>query len=213
MVSAGVYAGTLSNTPFNRFALPAKLRPDAIIAFHSALEFVGMANQVFQATYYLSRRPRRDVVYEGLTFHRVAPPIRLRKLKREDFLVETREGGIRATSRERSLVDCLAYLEYGGGVEELDRSLGIFPSFDFEAAFEYLRLLQRPWLYSRLGYLLDRHAERLYFLPKSRDKFLRRVPRGVVYLEKKEPGQRWIPSWNLMAPSALTEASTEGVRT
>jgi hypothetical protein len=42
----------------------------------------------------------------------------------------------------------------------------------------------------RVGYMLDRHAERLYFLPKYRDKFLRRVPRGVVYLEKKEAGQR-----------------------
>jgi hypothetical protein len=89
----------------------------------------------------------------------------------------------------------------------------MFPSFDFEAAFEYLRLLRRPWLYSRLGYMLDRHAEKLYFLPKYRDKFLRRAPRGVVYLEKKEAGQRWIPTWNLMAPAALAEASPEGVRT
>jgi hypothetical protein len=89
----------------------------------------------------------------------------------------------------------------------------MFPSFDFEAAFEYLRLLRRPWLYSRVGYMLDRHAEKLYFLPKYRDKFLRRAPRGVVYLEKKETGQRWVPTWNLMAPSALAEASPEGVRT
>jgi hypothetical protein len=80
-------------------------------------------------------------------------------------------------------------------------------SFDFEAAFEYLRLLGRPWLYSRVGYMLDRHAEKLYFLPKYRDKFLRRAPRGVLYLEKKEAGQRWIPTWTLMAPSPLAEAS------
>src|ERR1035437_9742814 len=60
-VSAGVYTGGLSSAPFNRFALPAKLRPDAVIAFHSALEFAGMAIQVFQVTYYLSRRPGRDV--------------------------------------------------------------------------------------------------------------------------------------------------------
>ena len=212
-ISAGVYTGALSGAPFNRFALPAKLRPDAVIAFHSALELAGMANQVFQVTYYLSRRPRRDVVYDGVTFHRVAPFTQLLRAKRADFLVETREGGIRATTRERSLVDCLASLEYSGGVEELDRCLATFPSFDFEAAFEYLRLLQRPWLYSRVGYMLDRHAEKLYFLRKYRDKFLRRVPRGVVYLEKKEPGQRWIPTWNLMAPSALADTSPDGVRT
>jgi predicted transcriptional regulator of viral defense system len=212
-VSAGVYTGTLGSAPFNRFALPAKLRPDAVIAFHTALEFAGMANQTFQVTYYLSRRPRRDVIYEGGVFHRAAPFARLLQAKRADFLVEAREGGIRATTRERSLVDCLACLEYSGGIEELDRCLAAFPSFDFEAALEYLRLLEHPWLYSRLGYLLDRHGENLYFLPKYRDKFLRRVPRGVVYLEKKEAGQRWIPTWNLMAPPAFPEVSTQGVRT
>ncbi len=212
-ISAGVYAGALSNMPFNRFALPAKLRPDAVIAFHSALEFAGLANQVFQVTYYLSRRPCRDVVYSGLTFHQVTPPTRLLQAKSGDFLVETREGGARATTRERSFVDCLASLEYSGGVEELDSCLEMFPSFDFEAAFEYLRLLQRPWLYSRLGYMLDRHAEKLYFSSKYRDKFLRRVPRGVVYLGRKESGQHWIPTWNLMVPSAFAEASRERVRT
>lgn len=211
-VSGGVYAGGLSSAPFNRFALPAKLRADAAIAFHSALELAGVANQVFQVTYYQSRRPGRDVVYAGVTFHRVAPFTRLLEKKRADFLVET-QGGIRSTTRERSLVDCLACVEYSGGIEEVDQCLAAFPSFDFGAALEYLRLLNRPWLYSRLGYMLDRHTEKLYFLPKYRDKFLRRAPSGVVYLGKKEAGLRWVPSWNLMAPPALAEASPEGVRT
>jgi len=145
--------------------------------------------------------------------HRVAPPERLLAATRMHFLVETRERSIRTTTRERFLADCLASLEYSGGVEELDRCLAMFPSFDFEAACEDLTLLRRPWLFSRLGYLLDRHAERLYFSSKHRDKFLRRVPRGVVYLEKKESGQRWVPTWNLMVPSALAEASPEGART
>lgn len=212
-VAAGVYTGALSSVPFNRFALPAKLRPDAVIAFHSALEFAGVVNQVFQVTFYMSRRPRRDVVYDRSTFHRVAFSTRLLQTKRAEFLVETHEAGIRATTRERSLVDCLVSLEYSGGLEEMDRCLAMFPSFDFEAALEYLRLLHRPWLYSRLGYLLDRHAAKLYFLPKYRDRFLRRVSRGVVYLEKKEPGQHWVPTWNLMVPWALAEQSPEGVRT
>ncbi len=211
--ATGVYTGMLSGVPFNRFALPAKLRPDAVIAFHSALEFAGVANQIFQVIYYLSRKPRRDVVYDGVTYHRVAPALRVVRTKLADFLVEVREGGVRVTTRERALVDSLAALEYSGGVEELDRCVAMFPSFDFEAALRYLRLFRRPWLYSRLGYLLDRHADKLYFSSKYRDKFLRRVPRGVAYLGPKTPGQRWIPTWNLMAPTALVEKSSEGVRT
>jgi hypothetical protein len=43
-------------------------------------------------------------------------------------------------------VDCLLLLNYSRGVEELDKPLAMFPSFNFEAAVAYLKLLRRPWL-------------------------------------------------------------------
>jgi len=203
-VCSGVYAGALSQVSVNRFVVPSRLRENATIAYHSALEFHGAANQVFQTVYYLSVRPRRDVAYEQVTYHRVAPPKRL--AVGVDFQVEIHSGGIRVTGRERSLVDCLHSLEYSGGVDELDRCLAAFPSFDFEVAFKYLTLLHWPWLYARLGYLLDRHAKRLFFAGKWRDTFLRKVPRGVVYLERKRPGGRWVSLWNLMVPPSMAES-------
>src|SRR6202040_2934981 len=104
------------------------------------------------------------------------------------FQTELVADNILATGRARSLVDCLLFLDYGGGVEELGKSLARFPSFDFEAALAYLKLLHRPWLYARLGFLLDRHADKLFFRGKIRDRFLRNLPRGVVYLADKRPG-------------------------
>jgi hypothetical protein len=70
------------------------------------------------------------------------------------------------TGRERSFVDCLFFLDYSGGVEELDKSLAMFPSFDFEAALAYLKLLRSPWLYSRLGFLLDRLETNSFFVER-----------------------------------------------
>jgi hypothetical protein len=67
------------------------------------------------------------------------------------------------TDRERSFVDCLLFLDYSGGAEELDKSLAMFPSFNFDAALGYLKLLGKPWLYSRLGFLLDRHSDKMFF--------------------------------------------------
>jgi hypothetical protein len=79
----------------------------------------------------------------------------------------------------------------------------MFPSFDFNAALEYLKLLRKPWLYSRLGFLLDRHADKLFFREKPRDTFMRKLPSGVAYLGSKRPGNRWVPTWKLMVPEAL----------
>jgi predicted transcriptional regulator of viral defense system len=49
---------------------------------------------------------------------------------------------------ERTVVDSLLFLEYSGGVDELDKALATF-SFAFYAALAYLKLLKRPWLSSR----------------------------------------------------------------
>jgi predicted transcriptional regulator of viral defense system len=212
-VTKGVYAGALATTSIDRYSVPSTLRNEAVVAFHSALEFHGVANQVFQTVYYLSTRPRRDVVFDSVTYHSVVPPRQLARARGLDFQVESTRDKVRVTGRERSIVDCLMYLEYSGGTDELDRSLAMFPSFDFEAALEYLKLLRMPWLYARLGFLLDRHAEKLFFSGKSRDAFLRKLPRGVAYLEQKRSGNRWMPMWNLMVPEKLAPSSDTVIRT
>jgi predicted transcriptional regulator of viral defense system len=198
-----VYAGALAAVPVNRYRVPAALRDDAVLALHSALEWHGVANQVFRTVYYFSARARKDVVFENVTYHRVVTPRALARAHKDRFRTQLSPDGFLVTDRERSFVDCLLFLDYSGGVEELDKSLAMFPSFDFDAALEYLKLLRKPWLYSRLGFLLDRHADKLFFRDTPREQFLRKLPKGVAYLSSKRPGNRWIPAWRLMVPETL----------
>jgi predicted transcriptional regulator of viral defense system len=209
-LTKGVYAGALAAIPLNRYHVPAALREDAVVALHSALEWHGVANQVFQTVYYFSARARKDVVFDNVTYHRVAPPNALARARKDQFQVQLGADHVLVTERERSVVECLMFLDYSGGVEELDKSLAMFPSFGFDAALEYLNLLRMPWLYSRLGFLLDRHAEKLFFRGAPRDKFLRKLPPGVAYLGSKRPGNRWVPTWKLMVPETLAP-SIEGL--
>lgn len=212
-LASGVYTGTFAAVPLNRYLVPAALRDDAIVALHSALEWHGVANQVFQTVYYFSARPRKDVIFDNVTYHRVAPPRVLGRARHKYFQVQLGADHVLVTDRERSLVDSLMFLDYSGGVEELDKSLGMFPSFDFDAALEYLKLLRKPWQYSRLGFLLDRHADKLFFRGTPRDKFLRSLPSGVAYLGSKRPGNRWVPTWRLMVPETLAPATEGQIRT
>ena len=212
-IANGVYTGTLAATPLNRYRVPSAVRKDALVALHSALEFHGVANQTFQTVYYFSARLRKDVIFDGVTYHGVVPPRPM--LLPSHYLFQTERGAehVLVTGRERSFVDCLLFLDYSGGLEELDKSLAMFPSFDFEAALAYLKLLRSPWLYSRLGFFLDRHADKLFFQGKARDRFLRKLPRGVAYLADKRPGQRWVPTWKLIVPEALSSSRTSSVPT
>jgi len=209
----GVYSGTLASAPPNRYLVPSALRDDAVVAFHSALEWHGVANQVFQSVYYFSARPRKDVVYDNVTYHRVAPPHALHDERHKLFQVQLGAHHVLVTERERSFVDCLMFLDYSGGVEELDKSLAMFPSFDFDAVLKYLKLLRKPWLYSRLGFLLDRHADKLFFRGEARDRFLRKLPPGVAYLGTKRPGNRWVSTWRLMVPDTLAPPGNSKITT
>jgi predicted transcriptional regulator of viral defense system len=208
-LTKGVYGGALAAVPLNRYRVPAALRNDATLALHSALEWHGVANQVFQTVYYFSARARQDVVFENVTYRRVAPPVSLSRTHKERLQTQETSEGFLVTNRERSFVDCLLFVDYSGGVEELDKSLAMFPSFDFDAALEYLKLLRKPWLYSRLGFLLDRHADKMFFRDAARDQFLRHLPSGVAYLGNKRPGNRWVPTWKVMVPETLAP-SVEG---
>jgi predicted transcriptional regulator of viral defense system len=212
-IANGVYAGALAAAPPNPYRVPRALRDDAVVALHSALELHGVANQVFQTIYYFSAGARKDIVFNHVTYHRVAPPRALATASHRLFQTELGADNILATGRARSFIDCLLFLDYSGGVEELDRSLAMFPSFDFEAALAYLKLLCRPWLYARLGFLLDRHGDKLFFRGKIRDRFLRKLPRGVVYLADKRPGNHWVPTWKLMVPEVFLASNEGSVRT
>jgi predicted transcriptional regulator of viral defense system len=204
-ICQGVYTGTRSHTVADRFLVASKLRNDTVVGFHSALEFHGTTNQTLRTVYYFTDRRRPDVVHEGTTYHSVGPHRQLAHTRFKDFQIKFSVGGIRVTGRERSCIDCLARLEFSGGLEELNNCLAMFPSFDFDLALEYLRILNSPWLYARTGFLLDLHAEALFFKGKSRDSFLKRVPKGVAYLGEKRAGGRWVPTWNLMVPPQVMQ--------
>src|SRR5260370_17544534 len=98
----GVYAGTLAAVPLHRCRLPDALRDDAVVSLHSALEWHGVANQVFQTVYYFSARPRKDVVFDNVTYHRVAPPRVLNSPQQKRFQVTVDSDHLMITEPERS---------------------------------------------------------------------------------------------------------------
>jgi predicted transcriptional regulator of viral defense system len=217
----GLYAtvppgGSPETTNPDPYLLAAKLAPDAVLAYHTALELYGKAYSVHSRYTFLTGTATRLFTRGGLTFQPVRFPKSLRAKNREMFAVKEldRSGlSVRVTSLERTLVDVLDRLDLVGGWEEAWRSLETVEFFDLDVVVRYTLYLGNATTTAKVGYFLDAHREPLMVeenvLKQLRDK--RPKEPQYVMRDRSEPN-RLLSDWNLMLPVEWVERAWETVR-
>jgi len=207
LVTNGVYAVVPSGgrTEFrpDRFLVATALRDDAVLAYHSALELLGLAHSVYRDVYYLTARRRRDVRLADGRVRALLPPKRLRDTGREGVGVEVRERlgvKLRVTGPERTLVDCCASPKYAGGLEETIEAWRSVTALDLGRLTAYLDLLDERRLVAISGFLLEQQAERLFVPGALLDELARKRPTSKVYLDRGQRGGKLAARWNLIVP-------------
>lgn len=217
----GLYAtvpagGTPGATTPDPYLVAAKLAPDAVLGYHTALELHGKAYSVHSRYTFLTAAATRLLNRGGLTFQPVRFPKSLRAEKREMFAVKEldRSGlSVRVTSLERTLVDALDRLDLVGGWEEAWRSLETVEFFDLDVVVRYALYLGNATTTAKVGYFLEAHREPLMVeenvLRKLRDK----RPREPQYVmrDRSEPN-RLLSDWNLILPVEWVDRAWETVR-
>lgn len=191
----------------DRFLVAAKLRPDAVLAYHTAFELLGFANQVFTTTYYTSVRYRRPFVHQGVRYVCVRLPERLRRTPFLGVVRAERSGvQIMVTSRERTLVDCLDHPRYAGGFEEACRCIATLPFVDEDALWNYLTVRDKAVLFAKVGWVLEQMQGQLFVSDSLLAKLQERAPRHPVMVTRGERGTtHFVARWNLVVPSAWME--------
>jgi len=99
---------------------------DAVLAYHTALEFYGKAYSAYERFYYVSEKRSLPVTFRTYEFFCVLAPKALRVKSKKAFAVNQAERAglpIKVTSLERTLVDVLDRPDLGGSWEEIWRSL------------------------------------------------------------------------------------------
>ncbi len=193
------------------YLLAAQLAPDAVLAYHTALELHGKAHSVFREFLFLSRVPPRPRTFRSHRFRGIRFPKALRLAGKEEFeaRVADRSGvALRVTSLERTLVDVLDRPDLGGGWEEIWRSLEAVEYFDLDRVFEYARLLGNRTTAAKVGFYLEQHAEALMVEERHLQPLRALCPKQPHYLERGKSG-KLIARWNLVVPSSLYERSWE----
>jgi predicted transcriptional regulator of viral defense system len=160
-VPRGVEAAAARPDPY---LLATKLAPDAVVAYHAALQFHGKAYSVSSRFTYLTLRRLRTYRFRDAEFVAVRCPAPLRTFPDMGggVLDQPHAGGrVRVTTLERTLVDVLGAPQHGGGWEEVWRSLESVEFFDLDAVVEYTLKLDSSLTAARVGFFLDQHRQTL----------------------------------------------------
>lgn len=211
-VPEGADASTFRVDPY---LVASRLTPDAVIAYHSALQLLGKAHSQSQRLTYLSAHRARPFTFQDTEFVAVLVPAALRELPDlgGGLRDERRHGlAVRVTGYERTLVDVLDAPEHGGSWEEIWRSLEGIEFVDLDFVVEYALRLGSALTVARVGFFLEQHKDELLVEDRYLEVLHERAPAQPRYFERRHrKGGKLLPRWNLIVPEQVLARSWEEV--
>lgn len=174
------YEGKWSEAPF---LIASELVAPYYIGFWSALNYWGMTEQVPSVTFVVTtkRRKKKELTYGPINFEFIT----LSKKKFFGAVEEQIEGKkFNISSREKTIVDCLLYPQYCGGIDEVIK--GVWEEqneLDFEKVLEYSKKIGVEVVMRRLGYIL----EILEIKNEVAEKIATSKPKGFMWFDPIGP--------------------------
>lgn len=197
------------------YLLGAHMTEDAVLAYHSALQFHGKAYSMHYRFPYLSRHSRRSFGFQGLEFTAALFPKTLKTNNSELFGVETYNhigGKVRVTNLERTMVDVLMRPDLCGGWEEVWRCLESVEYFNLTQVIDYVLMTRSATAVAKVGFFLEQHRNTLMVEEAQLDLLRKHIPNQPCYLDRsrREPG-KLVNSWQLVVPPTVLERTWEEV--
>ncbi len=215
LVRQGLYLSAPPGKPVvaDPYLICAKMAPDAVLAYHTAMQYHGKVYTVHNDYVCCSRSRAHSFDYEGQTFRAVSFPRSLLAKGQEMFAVEEAESQgetLRVTNLERTMVDMLQRPEISGGWEEVWRSLEMVEYYHLDRSVEYVELLGNATTAAKVGFFLEQHREQLMVDPSYLERLKTLCPKSPHYLDRSHKGNsKFFPDWNLVVPYFVAERHWE----
>jgi predicted transcriptional regulator of viral defense system len=104
------------------------------------------------------------------------------------------------------MVDVLDRPRFGGGWEEIWRSLESVEFFDLDAVVGYALLLENATTSAKVGFFLEQHRERLMVEDRHLEPLRKTRPRAPHYFSRGDRRSgNLVAGWNLIVPPEVLE--------
>lgn len=181
----------------NKYEIGCNSVPCAYISYHSAMEYYGKQNQVFNRIYLSAPKRFRPFEFEYVEYM-YAPD------KFQEGIIQLgTNGNIRVTDIERTIVDCIDRLDLAGGYEELIYNLELIDEVDESKILHYLSLHDKQVIYQKTGFILSSFKEQMKLSKEFFDICSAKTGKSIRYLTDKYESKTYIPKWKIYAPQYI----------
>ena len=137
----------------NKYEIGCNSVPGSYLSYHSAMEFYGLQNQVWNRIYLSSAKRFRPFEFEFVEY--MYAPDR----HREGIARPAEHVSVRVTDMERTILDCIDRPDLAGGLEELVYNLELIGTVDEDRLLRYLPLYGKSVIYQKTGFILSLFKE------------------------------------------------------
>jgi len=178
----------------SKYQIACALREDAYLSYHSALEYHGLSNQVFNEVYVSSSRRFNHFEFDGIFYKYVAPKIN------QGVIFATNTKNIRLTDIERTIIDSIYQLNKITGYEELRNAIEASSYLNEEKLLVYLEAYNIQALYQKSGYIFEKYKNHFDLTDKFFEACKSKIKHGVVYLVDDLSDTKFNKTWQVMEP-------------
>jgi len=183
----------------DRFEIASHISPSSYVAYHTALEFHGMAHQTFFTNYVMSKSRFNKFEFDGSEFLWCSDTI-----GEVGVLTPIGNEKVKVTDLERTIIDCFDRIDRAGGIEELLHCMEGIVLLNEQKLNKYLECYGKAFLYQKTGYLLERIKEQTRISEDFIDICREKGRKAVKQLTNDTDSDTYIKQWNLYVPYSIT---------
>ena len=190
----------------NKYEIASAIAEDACVAYHSAMEYHGFGNQVFNDVNVMSKTAFRSFEFDGISY------IRRGNSKVFGIVTPNMNSQIRVTNVERTILDCIDRINYAGGIEELMNNLNAIPYVNEFFLTSYIQSYAKPALYQKTGFLLSLFKNQMHLSSAFFRLCKKNIGKSTRYLIEKEARTEYNSEWKLCIPYSFYSLIDTGGR-
>lgn len=206
-VHNGLYVTTdsMKNINSSKYEIACKISDSAFLCYHSALEYYGLANQVFNELIVGSITRFNQFDFEGITYS-------CKHTKNQNQINNLISEKIKVTSLERTLIDCIDNIDLAGGIEEVLNALENVKKLNENKLLDILSNYNKVILYQKTGYIFEQYNDNLKLSNEFFNELQKKLTNQVKYFLNDEFDKvEYILKWKLIAPKDLRKRLKEGL--